>query len=117
LEAEKMSRTKKGEDALKSRPQKPLYIALEGLDFTREPAEVVRAIELYNQGVHYADIAAYFRRDGDEVALLLMDLLRKGKISRREGGCYGTVEVELEPVKFRMSAEVRASLEKGEAVC
>jgi hypothetical protein len=105
-----MSRTKKGEDSLKSRPQKPLYIALETLDFTWDHAEVAKAKELYNQGIHYADIAAYFRRDGDEVIVLLMDLLRKGKISRREGGCYGTVEVQMEPVKFRVPERIREAI-------
>jgi hypothetical protein len=112
-----MSRTKKGESAQKSRPQKPLYIALETLDFTWDFAEKDKAIDLYNQGVHYADIATHFRRDGDEVALLLMDLLRKGKIKRREGGCYGTVEAQLEPVRFRVPERIRASLDKGEAMC
>lgn len=112
-----MSRTKKGESAQKSRPQKPLYIALETLDFTWDRAEVAKVKDLYNQGVHYADIAVHFRRDGDEVIVLLMDLLRKGKISRREGGCYGTVEVELEPVRFRVPETVRATLERGEAGC
>jgi hypothetical protein len=112
-----MSRTKLGESALKSRPQKPLYIALETLDFTWDFAEKDKAIELYNQGIHYADIAAYFRRDGDEVAILFMDLLRKGKIKRREGGCYGTMEAQLEPVRFRVPERVRATLNKGEAMC
>lgn len=96
-----MSRTKKGESAQKSRPQKQLYIALENLDYTWDHAEVAKAIDLYNQGVHYADIAVYFRRDGDEVIVLLMDLLRKGKISRREGGAYGVPEAKRFPAHIR----------------
>ena len=36
---------------------------------------------------------------------------------RREGGCYGTAEAELEPVKFRVPESVMASLDKGEAMC
>jgi hypothetical protein len=39
-----------------------------------------------------------------------MDLLRKGKISRREGGCYGTVEVQMEPVKFRVPERIREAI-------
>ena len=54
----------------KLRPPVPLHIALADLDFSWYPHKAVN-------------------RDCDEVAILLIDLARHGKIQRRPLGIYG----------------------------
>jgi hypothetical protein len=102
--------TRRGYGKDKLRPAEPLYHACENMDLSFFKHEINRAIELYREGVHYADIAAHLARDGDEVAILLIDLLRKKKIMPREGGCYGTVRKDLGRLKRVMPAGAREAI-------
>lgn len=72
----------------KLRP-KELYTALEELDFTWYPAEVKNVIWQWNNLKGLYDIAKTMARDADEVALLLMDLSRRGQIEPRDNGIWG----------------------------
>lgn len=76
-------------DRLKLRPKSELIIALSDLDFSWFPEEVGKVKQLWNQGLHIADIAEYMKRDQDEVAVLIMHLARKGKIEKRKTGVFG----------------------------
>ncbi len=69
----------------KLRPSE-LYIACMDMDFSWYPAEVDRAISLYNAGASLVELAQGLDRDGDETFILLLDLARRGKIQAREGG-------------------------------
>lgn len=73
----------------KLRPRERLHIALEDLDLSFTRAEVAAVIEGWRRGDHVADIADRIRRDPDEVAVLLIDLARCGRIARRQGGVFG----------------------------
>ncbi len=91
-----MSRVPLGFDKTKLRPQVLLYTALSdgNFDFTWYPHEVTTVINRWNEGSHISDIAEELDRDTDEVAVLIIDLARKGKIGRREGGVYGDTKEE-----------------------
>lgn len=65
------------------------YIACLDLNFGWRPFDVARVSEAWKAGMHVADIAAMVRRDCDEVAVLCIDLARKGEIEPRPGGVYG----------------------------
>lgn len=52
-------------------------------------SEVEEFDYLYNEGYSLWDIARYFKRDPDEVAVLMMDRIRRGKIQKRETGAFG----------------------------
>ncbi len=71
-------------DRLKLRPKNELIIALDDLDFSWFPAEVAKVKQLWNQGLHIADIATKVKRDQDEVAVLIMHLAREEKIAKRK---------------------------------
>ena len=45
--------------------------------------------KMWQAGAHIEDIAEAVDRDCDEVAVLLIDLARRGKIQRRRLGIYG----------------------------
>ena len=77
-------------DLKKWRPQKELYIALLDLDFSWYPDEVEQVEKSWRNGLHIIDIAKQVGRDTDEVAILLMDLVRRKRIKKRWGGAYGT---------------------------
>lgn len=86
-------------DPLKLRPKEPLEIALYDLDFSWRSSEIVEVIEMWNGGKSIDAIAAKVRppRKGiktkadaeDETALLIMHLMRQGKIKQRPGGMFG----------------------------
>ncbi len=86
-----MSRVALGLDKTKLRPQALLYTALGdgNFDFTWYPHEVTDIIRMWEKGRHISDIAEAVDRDTDEVAVLIIDLARKGKIGYRENGVYG----------------------------
>ena len=63
------------------------YIACEDLEFGWSQEDVEQVIEWWNEGVSYDEMARRLDRDGDEVAILLIDLVRKGRIQKRRGGC------------------------------
>lgn len=65
------------------------YIACEDLDFSWWPEQVQKVQELWCQGVDIVDISKQVHRDCDEVAILVMDLARQGKIQRRKRGVFG----------------------------
>jgi hypothetical protein len=46
-------------------------------------------IAYWNSGYHISEIAEKVNRIIDEVAILIMDLVRKGKIEERKGGVFG----------------------------
>jgi len=73
----------------KLRPPVPLHIALADLDFSWYPHEVLKVRKMWQAGANIEDIAKAVKRDCDEVAVLLIDLARDGKIQRRRLGIYG----------------------------
>ena len=73
----------------KLRPPVPLHIALADLDFSWYPHEVLKVRKMWQTGARIEDIAKAVNRDCDEVAILLIDLARHGKIQRRRLGIYG----------------------------
>lgn len=83
-----MARVAKGTDKYKLRP-KEQYIALMDLDFSWSPTEINTVKCMWREDKHIADISETIGRDQDEIAVLLIDLSRQGKIERRERGVYG----------------------------
>jgi len=73
----------------KLRPPVPLHIALADLDFSWYPHKAVNREKMWQTGAYIEDIAKAVNRDCDEVAILLIDLARHGKIQRRRLGIYG----------------------------
>ena len=69
----------------KLRPPVRLHIALADLDFSW----YLKVRKMWQTGAHIEDIAEAVDRDCDEVAVLLIDLARDGKIQRRRLGIYG----------------------------
>lgn len=63
-----------------------LYIALEELDMLWDEDEVVQVKEAWNNNESVFAIGEKMQRDPDEVALLIMDLARKGVIGKRALG-------------------------------
>ncbi len=66
------------------------YIALEDTDFTWDLMQVTEFDYLWKEGHSLEDIAKYFDRDMDEVALLLMDRMKQGKVKTRANGIFGS---------------------------
>lgn len=64
-------------------------IILEDLDFAWEQNKINLAKELWEKGENFKTIKSKLKRQGDEVFLLLMHLVRQGIIKEREGGIYG----------------------------
>ncbi|MDA2637952.1 helix-turn-helix domain-containing protein [Bacillus cereus] len=63
-----------------------LYIALEELDMLWDEDEVAQVKEAWNNNESVFAIGEKMQRDPDEVALLIMDLARKGVIGKRALG-------------------------------
>ncbi|WP_257153254.1 helix-turn-helix domain-containing protein [Bacillus toyonensis] len=63
-----------------------LYIALEELDMLWDEDEVWQVNEAWNNNESVFEIGEKMQRDPDEVALLIMDLARKGAIGKRALG-------------------------------
>lgn len=70
-----------GPKAFKKRQK--IYLALEDLNFVWCESEVLQVIDLWEQGLNIWGIAAKVERDPDEVAILIMDLARKERITPR----------------------------------
>lgn len=66
-----------------------VYIALEDLDFSWDEADIPQVRYMWKKGLSIWDIARAFDRDPDEVAILIMDLIRKSQIRPRPRGAYG----------------------------
>ena len=58
------------------------YIMNEDINHFWDSYDVQEIVERWNEGQRLEDIAKDFRRDPDEVFLLLFDQARKGKINR-----------------------------------
>lgn len=71
---------------------KQCYIPLEDVDFAWELEDVRIAEHMWNVGVSIEDMAAHFKRDPDEVFLLIFDLARNEKIKSRPGGIFGSLD-------------------------
>lgn len=68
----------------KREPQERLYIALDdGFDFSWRMEDVAWVKEWYRQGSGIKRIASRLNRDPDEVAVLIMDLARKGELGEK----------------------------------
>ena len=70
-------------------PTEEVYIA--GLDwkFDWSMKDVRRVEKMWKDGFHISDISKTVKRDMDEVAILIMDRVKKGKIKKRAGGVLG----------------------------
>jgi hypothetical protein len=88
------SPTKTNDVALKQRnltrwsKDKP-YEACADLNRSWYPDEITRFIKMWNAGDCITLIAEELRKDVDEVALLIIDQKRKGRIEDRPGGAFG----------------------------
>lgn len=62
-----------------------------GLDYNWSwiPPETAKVIHLYNDGLHYEDIAEDVNRYSIEVLVWLNDLIINKRIEERLGGIYG----------------------------
>jgi len=70
--------------------RRAIYIALEELDFIWDQEDVKAFETMWDLGWDCGRIAAELGRDPDEVAILVIDRARAGKIERRPGGWFGT---------------------------
>lgn len=76
------------DDKFKLRPDSELYIACEEFDFSFFKGEVEQVKQSYKQGIPVLDIARDIKRDEVEIAILLIDLAEKGKITPRHSGVF-----------------------------
>lgn len=76
-------------DKYKLRPKEELYFPLQDLDLTFTEKEVEDTLELWEAGIHIADMARQLKRETEEVFILLLDLAMKRKIRERENGIFG----------------------------
>ena len=63
--------------------RKPLYIALEEMDFTWSTKDVKEFDKLWKKGKSLVELAKHFNRTTEEVAVLVMDRALKDKIKPR----------------------------------
>lgn len=70
--------------------KRAIYIALEELDFMWDQEDVKAFETMWELGWDCGRIAKELGRDPDEVALLVIDRARAGKIEPRKGGWFGT---------------------------
>lgn len=66
-----------------------MYLALEGLDFTFDEADLPEIKRMWEEGLSIWDMARAYERDPDEITVLIMSLAREGKIEPRPGGAKG----------------------------
>ncbi len=66
-----------------------LHIACEEMDFTWSLRQVRSFREMWNEGNSIHEMAAYFRRAEEEIALLILDQASRGMIEPRKGGLFG----------------------------
>lgn len=72
--------------------QPQVYIALQEYRFDWTRNEVMKFIEMWNEGKSIWDLAKRFRRSKIECAVLIMDLAEKGEIKPRKTGLFGSDE-------------------------
>lgn len=65
------------------------YIVLQDMEFGYTPEEIEEFDELWNAGISLWDIAKRFKRDPDEMVLVVLDRIRKGALGKRKGGLFG----------------------------
>jgi hypothetical protein len=70
------------------------YMLFEDIDFYWDERDVLQFDRIWNEGYSLEDIAAYFRRHEDEIALLVIDRARKGYIQPRSTGIKGVKILE-----------------------
>lgn len=73
-----------------------LYIACEDMNHIWLDSQVAEMREFWRQGYDIAAIAKHFKRDMDEVAILIIDQKRLGFIKNRKGGAFGSLTGEVE---------------------
>jgi len=67
-----------------------VYVALEDVNFIWcERTEIPVVEKMWTEGAPIWEIAERVERDVDEVALLIMDRVRKGFLRPRPGGAFG----------------------------
>lgn len=66
-----------------------LYTALEDLDFHWDYEEVKEFKQMWKKGFSIQEMAEYFERPQEEVAVLIIDRAMKDSIKPREGGLWG----------------------------
>jgi hypothetical protein len=76
-------KTAKPAAATRGRPRKHV------ITVKAESATVEQVIRQWNAGVSLGEIAGTVGMDPDDVAIILIDLARQGRIRRREGGALG----------------------------
>lgn len=79
----------KAAELAKLRPQERLYVACMDMDFSWTDVEVQRVTAWWRNGLPLPEMADRLDRDCDEVAILVMDLRRRGRIEKRDGGVWG----------------------------
>jgi hypothetical protein len=67
-----------------------IYIACEDLDFVWDEHDLIEFVNDWKSGKSIYELSSKFEREQDEVAILIMDLARKGMIHKRAGGIFGT---------------------------
>lgn len=73
-----------------------IYLACEEMDFIWSREEVKEIDKMWNEGIEVRSIANKVQRDPDELLILIIDRARKGHITRRTGGLFGTEVINLE---------------------
>lgn len=66
-----------------------LYTALEDLDFHWDIDQIEEFKKMWRKGYSIVDIAEYFDRPQEEVAVLLIDQSMKSFVKARKGGLFG----------------------------
>ena len=79
------------------------FIALMDLDFSWSWPKITLVRKLWIEGYKISEIAEQVDRIIDEVAILIMDQARKGKLHPRPGGVFGSEKLKGEK-KDRRSA-------------
>lgn len=74
-----------------------MHTACEDLDFIWLQSEIEIFRKMWKDGYHIIDIADKLERVVDEVGILVIDQVRRGRIHERTGGYAGTRQIEYEP--------------------
>lgn len=75
-----------------------IYIANDDISHDWTLGEVRRFKYYWARGLAIEYIAKTLKREIDEVALLVIDQSRKGEITRRNSGCFGTKAYSTEKI-------------------
>ncbi|UOF90822.1 helix-turn-helix domain containing protein [Fodinisporobacter ferrooxydans] len=69
--------------------RKQLYIALEDMDFIWDMKDIERVERMWEDGISIQAMSRRLDRDTDEIAVLIIDRVRKEKIKPRREGVFG----------------------------